>query len=133
MKYLIETDWAVYYLSGHQKIVDKIKAYQPARLAISIITLAELQAGVYYSSDPDRARQGLDDFLSVVRVLPLTERICEYYGKEYARLRRAGQLISEFDLLIATTCLRHNLILLTNNEEHFKRIPGLKVESLLGS
>lgn len=130
MGYLIETDWAVHYLRGHQKIVDKIKAYQSAGLSISIITLAELQAGVYYSKDTDRARQGLDDFLSVVQFLPITEEICEDYGKEYARLRQAGQLIGDFDLLIAVTYLRHNLILLTNNEEHFKRIPGLKVESL---
>ena len=130
MRYLIDTDWVVYYLRGHQKIVDKVKAYQLGGLAISIITLAELQAGVYYSSDPERARKGLDDFLSIVKILFVTEDICEYYGKEYAWLRKEGQVIGGFDLLIATTCLRHNLILLTNNEEHFKRISGLKIESV---
>ncbi len=127
MRYLLDTDWVIHYLRGHQRIVDKVRTYQSDGLAISVITLAELQAGVYYSSDPERARH---DFLSVVKILLITENICEYYGQEYARLRQMGQLIGGFDLLIATTCLYHNLILLTNNEEHFKRISGLKIESL---
>ena len=129
MRYLVETDWAVYYLRGHQGIVDKIKSYRPSGLAISIITLAELQAGVHYGNDPARAKEGLDNFLSTVKALPITEDICEHYGREYARLRQLDQLIGEFDLLIAVTGLHYNLILLTNNEDHFKRVPGLKVES----
>lgn len=132
MRYLLDTDWVIHYLRGHQRIVDKVRTYQSDGLAISVITLAELQAGVYYSSDPERARQGLNDFLSVVKKLLINEEICDYYGQEYARLRKEGQVIGGFDLLIATTCLYHNLTLLTNNIKHFERISGLKIESLSG-
>ncbi len=132
MRYLLDTDWVIHYLRGHQRIVDKVRAYQSDGLAISVITLAELQAGVYYSSDPERARQGLNDFLSVVRSLLINEEICDYYGQEYARLCKEGQVIGGVDLLIATTCLYHNLTLLTNNIKHFERISGSKIESLKG-
>lgn len=131
MRYLLDTDWVVHYLRGHQRIVEKIKTYQSDVLSISIVTLAELQGGAYCSNNPERARQGLNDFLSFVKILPVNEEICEYYGKEYARLRQIGQLIGGFDLLIAATCLIYNLILLTNNEGHFKKISGLKIESII--
>jgi len=131
MRYLLDTDWVVYYLRGHQRIVEKIKVYQEEGMGISIVTLAELKGGVYCSNNPERAREGLNNFLSFVKVLPINGEICEYYGREYARLRQIGQLIGGFDLLIAVTCLINNLTLLTNNEGHFKKISGLKIESMI--
>jgi predicted nucleic acid-binding protein len=41
------------------------------------------------------------------------------------------KLIGDFDLLIASTCLHHNLTLLTNNRKHYKMVEGLKILSLL--
>lgn len=40
-------------------------------------------------------------------------------------------LICDFDLVIASICLRHNLTLLTNNKNHFERIDSLKMVSLV--
>jgi predicted nucleic acid-binding protein len=42
-------------------------------------------------------------------------------------LRRRGQLIPDFDLLIAATALHHDLTLLTFNRRHFLRVPDLKL------
>jgi predicted nucleic acid-binding protein len=103
MRYLLDTDWVIHYLRGHQRVIDKVRTYQSDGLAISVITLAELQAGVYYSSYPERARQGLNDFLSVIKSLLINEEICDYYGQEYARLCKEGQVIWGGDLLIVTT------------------------------
>jgi tRNA(fMet)-specific endonuclease VapC len=50
------------------------------------------------------------------------------YAKVKARLRKAGTPIDEFDLLIGVTSITHNLILVTNNTEHFKRIDGIALE-----
>ena len=49
------------------------------------------------------------------------------FGKLRASLRRTGELIDNFDLLIAATCLSHGMTLLTGNIRHFKRIPGLNI------
>ena len=40
-----------------------------------------------------------------------------------------NQLIGDLDLLIAATCLYHELTLLTTNPRHFARIPDLTVVS----
>jgi tRNA(fMet)-specific endonuclease VapC len=59
------------------------------------------------------------------------EDICSVFAKERGRLRREGSLIGDFDLLIASTCLSHDLTLLTNNVRHFERVNGLRFVSLL--
>jgi predicted nucleic acid-binding protein len=42
-------------------------------------------------------------------------------------LRRQGNLIPDFDLLIAATALRHDLTLVTRDTAHFERIEGLQL------
>ena len=44
--------------------------------------------------------------------------------------RASGELVSDFDLFIGATALRHHLTLLTNNRRHFERIEGLRIISL---
>ena len=64
------------------------------------------------------------------RLLELDEETCRIFGRERARLRSAGMLIGDMDLLIGATALRHGLTLLTNNRRHFERIEGLAIESV---
>jgi tRNA(fMet)-specific endonuclease VapC len=127
--YVVETDWAVYYLRGRKDIVNRLHEFQSQGIGLAVISLAELYAGVYYSDYPVRAKKELDNFLSSVTVLGVNEGICRIFGEENARLRRGGQLIEDFDLLIAATCLYHGLKLLTNNRQHFERIEGLEIIS----
>ena len=49
--------------------------------------------------------------------LPL--RLGDQLQRERGRLRAAGTLIGDFDLLIAATALHHTLTLLTNNRSHY--------------
>jgi len=51
------------------------------------------------------------------------------YAKEKARLKKLGNLIDDFDLLIGCSAIKNNLILVTNNENHFKRIENIKMEN----
>jgi predicted nucleic acid-binding protein len=130
LTYLVETDWAVHWLRGRRQIIDIIQQLQPQGLGLSIISLAELYTGIYRSSNPLVTKQGLKDFLTLVTILDVNEYICQIFGKENARLRKEGQIIEDFDLMIATTCLYHNLKLLTNNRQHFERIEGLQIVSI---
>jgi predicted nucleic acid-binding protein len=49
----------------------------------------------------------------------------------YADLSRRGELIADADILIAASALVRGLGIVTNNEEHFKRIQNLHVENWL--
>ena len=129
MTYLVETDWAVHWLRGREDVIHKLRQFQEQGVGLSVISLAELYTGINYSTDPASARTGLDNFLSLVTVLGVNQEICQIFGEENARLRKEGQVIGDFDLLIAATCLHHDLKLLTNNRRHFQRIEGLEIIS----
>lgn len=63
-----------------------------------------------------------------MEVLPVFES-AEAYAIEKVRLERAGNLIPEFDLIIATTAVHHNMTLITNNTKHMQRIEGIVLEN----
>lgn len=94
---------------------------------ISEITLAELKFGIENSEKPEKNRKALTDFLTGIQILPIFHSL-DLYAKEKARLRKAGTLIDDFDLLIGVTSVSHNLIMVTNNSDHFKRIKGIDLE-----
>jgi len=130
IRYLIDTDWAIHYLNEHQSIVQRLHELLNDGLGLSVISLAELYEGVYYSRDPEGDEQELNNFLRGLTILGIDEAICKIFGKERGRLRATGRSIGDFDLLIGATALHHDLTLLTNNRRHFERIEGLRIESL---
>jgi tRNA(fMet)-specific endonuclease VapC len=131
VQYLVDTDWTIHYLNSHEGIVPRLQELQRQNsLALSIIALAELYEGVYYSREPEEDEAALRDFLRGVTLLGIDERTCQIFGKERGRLRAAGMMVGDCDLLIGATALCHDLTLLTNNRRHFERIAGLRMESL---
>lgn len=130
MRYLIDTDWAIHYLNDHQGVVQRLRGFQDDGLGLSIISLAELYEGVYYSRDPEGDERDLQDFLRGVTVLGINEEAAKIFGRERGRLRATGMIIGDADLLIAATALQYDLTLLTNNRRHFERIDGLRIESI---
>lgn len=126
MAYLLDSTWSVWWLRGRSTVVEKVRDFEPAGLAISIVTLAELYEGVEGSKDPGASRRGLEDFLGRADVLPFTDEVAQRFGIEAVQLDRLGQKIPDFDLVIAATALTHGLTLLTA-DDHFQRVPGLKI------
>lgn len=130
LRYLIDTDWAIHYLNGHPQIVQRLKILRNQGLGISVVSLAELYEGVYYSADPQGSEKGLVDLLGEVAIVGIDNETCGVFGKERGRLRAAGRMIGDFDLLIGATALQHSLTLLTNNRRHFEVIENLSLESV---
>lgn len=128
--YLIDTDWIIHYLNGQRETVKRLVSLRKEGLAISVISLAELYEGVYYSTNPEGDKKALDDFLTGVSILGLEDEICKIFGKERGKLRKLKIVIGDFDLLIAATCLCYNLTLLTNNIRHFKMAEGVNIVSI---
>ena len=130
VSYLIDTDWIIHYLNGNKEIVEKIKSLERGILATSVVSLAELYEGVYYSTNPEGNEKALEDFLSGISILGIEDDVCKVFGRERGRLRQAKKMIGDFDLLIASTCLYHRLTLLTNNQRHYEMVDGLSILSL---
>jgi tRNA(fMet)-specific endonuclease VapC len=127
MKYLIDTDWLIDHLNGVEKVESRLEELAPEGLVISIVSLAEIYEGIFYSREPQRSEGALEAFLPGVPVLNINEEIRKIFGKERGRLRQQGRIIGDLDLFIASTCLYYNLILLTNNVSHFERIEALNI------
>jgi len=94
---------------------------------ISEITLAELKYGVANSEKPEKNQKVLDIFLTGVKILPIFHAL-DFYAIEKARLRKAGTPVDDFDLLIAATAVTHDLIMVTNNTDHFNKIKGITLQ-----
>jgi tRNA(fMet)-specific endonuclease VapC len=130
LKYLIDTDWIIDHLNGIESVSKKLEKLAPSGICTSIISAAELYEGVYGSRNYEDSLNALETFLEGITVLPIDQDVCRIFGRERNKLRKHGNIIGDFDLLIASICLRHNLTLLTNNKEHFERIDSLKIISL---
>ncbi len=101
-----------------------LEANEDARLYLPFIVAGELASGV---SMRDRARW--EAFLAPFYVLPSTADVSWHYGRAFRHLHGEGRLIGANDLWIAATGLAYAMPVVTRNVEHFRRVPGLDVET----
>lgn len=127
MSYLLDTDWVINALAGKREAASVIERLAPRRLAISLVSVAEIYEGAFNSPNPQAHFHSFRVFLRPFRKLVITDPIAERFAEVRALLRRRGQLIPDFDILLAATALDHDLTVLTFNRRHFQRVPDLRV------
>ena len=127
-KYLLDTNICIYYIKGKFELKKKFELIDPENCFISEISLAELLFGVENSEHKEKNQKALDNFLSGIKIIPIFHSL-DIYAKEKARLRKAGTIIDDFDILIGATAIKQNLVLVTNNTDHFIRIKGIDLEN----
>ena len=98
-------------------------------MAVSSVTVAELQYGAYKSSWPERNQEALAEFLLPLEVVSFDESAAAHYGEIRTYLERKGNMIGAMDLLIAAHARSLSLTLVTNNIHEFQRVPGLRAEN----
>ncbi|HKK40065.1 MAG TPA: PIN domain-containing protein [Cryomorphaceae bacterium] len=99
MKYLLDTNICVHLLRGQFDLDQKLSSVGIENCAISEITLAELAYGASKSNDPEKNYSLIELISEEIKVLPIYNGI-RFYADEKARLRKMGNMISDFDLLI---------------------------------
>jgi tRNA(fMet)-specific endonuclease VapC len=112
-------------------VVSKVASADAGDLAISCFNLAELLYGAYNSQYVSSNLERVRFLESRVTVLDFDRRAMNIYAESKAMLKKAGSLIDDFDILIAAVAISNNLILVTNNEKHFARIPDIQIENWL--
>ena len=90
--------------------------------------MAELVFGSENSDNPVKNHILIDKFISRVTIIPIYDSIY-LYGKEKARLRKLGTMISDFDLIIGCTSVEKELALVTENVHEFERISNIRIEN----
>jgi tRNA(fMet)-specific endonuclease VapC len=130
MKYLLDTNICIYIINQKPSIVvERIRSKRPEEIAISAITLAELEYGISNSEYADRNRVALLQFLFPFMLLDFDQMAAQEYGKIRANLESRGEPIGAMDMLIAAQAIASDLILVTNNENEFKKVKGLRIEN----
>ncbi|RPJ39514.1 MAG: type II toxin-antitoxin system VapC family toxin [Planctomycetaceae bacterium] len=130
MNYLLDTNICIYIINKKPPaVLKRVQSKQPGQVAISTITLAELEYGVARSRYPDRNRIALLEFLLPFTILDFDQEACMEYGQIRALLDVKGKPVGSMDLLLAAQAKAHNLILVTNNEKEFAQVDGLRIEN----
>jgi tRNA(fMet)-specific endonuclease VapC len=125
--YLLDTDTVIYSLKGHEAVSRHLQSHLDDPIKISIITCMELYYGAHKSKKIAGNLAKIRTLEQSIEVLPVGHESAETYGMLKAQLEKQGSRLDDFDLIIAASALAHNLTLVTNNTDHFKRIEGLKL------
>jgi len=127
MKYLLDTNICIYYMKGLFDLKEKIKNIGSENCYISEITLAELKFGVENSERKKKNKEALDIFINGIKIVPIYNSL-DFYAIEKARLRKKGNTVDDFDLLIGASAVSNNMIFVTNNIKHFKNIENIEIQ-----
>jgi predicted nucleic acid-binding protein len=119
----------IYWSKGMPTVVRNIVEHGTRSLSASILSRAEPYYGAHRSQYVDKNIESIKKLTKEMKFISINENIEDLFGKHKANLRKDGNLIEDFDLMIAATALSHNYTLVTNNEQHFKRITELKIEN----
>ena len=117
---MLDTNVCIYVIKRKPiQVLDKLRTFEPGDVAVSSITVAELQYGACKSRRPDRNRH----------VVAFDDSAAVHYGEIRAHLERRGNVIGAMDMLIAAHARSLSLTMVTNNIQEFERVPGLRVEN----
>lgn len=126
-KYLLDTNICAYFLNGKFNLEAKIDEVGFENCCVSEITIAELKYGVAKSTHKEKNTKTLEIFQLKFDILPIF-LVLDIYATEKARLKTSGKILDDFDLLIGSTAIFNNLILVTKNVSDFDRLDEIVIE-----
>lgn len=130
--YLLDTNICVHFLNGQYGLKERINQVGLETCFLSEITVAELLFGVANGSEEHRTKnlekvnQLSEAFAG--RILLIGECFYEYASQK-ALLKRTGKVVGEFDLLIGSTAIVHDLTVVTRNTRDFINLKNIRLEN----
>ncbi len=127
--YFLDSNILIGFLRGNLRSTYDILRKSDARLfKIPSVVKAELLVGAEKCDRPDEERLRVESLLLPYDIVPFDDSCTAHYANIRSQLEKAGKTISSNDYLIAATALAHSAVLVTNNVDEFKRVPGLSIE-----
>lgn len=127
--YLLDTDTIIYIIKGNEQVKQNLRLRLNDPIKTSVISLMELYYGAYKSQQISSNLAKIKKIEQTLEILPIDTSSVEIFGRLKSEYELQGKRLDDFDLSIAACALTHGLILITNNEKHFKRIEGLQIEN----
>jgi tRNA(fMet)-specific endonuclease VapC len=130
MRYLLDTNICIYLIKKRPpEVLDRFRQHSPQDVAISIITLFELEYGAEKSQYRQRSKDALTKFLLPLNLINLDRSSALESAIIRAQLEKKGMPIGPYDLLIAGLARSQDMILVTNNIKEFGKVAGLHLEN----
>ena len=127
--FLIETSTCVSLLRGRlPRAAERLRKLSADAIGISSISAAELYHGAARSRDPEQELRKMQSLFEVLPVIDFGSNAAISYGLVRTTLELSGQLIGQFDMLIAAHALSEGATLVTHNAREFRRVSGLSIE-----
>ena len=127
--YLLDTDILIYSLKAHEIVQQNLRHHLHDPINVSAVTLMELYYGAYKSQKIANNLAKVKAIENSLEIIPVNREMVEIFGVLKSDLEKVGKPLDDFDLILAATAMSRNLIIVTNNEKHFGRIDGLKMEN----
>jgi len=130
LRYLLDTNICIYIAKQKpQAALQKLERMEIGEVAMSTITYGELLFGAEKSQQSLKIRKILEELITLIPPLDITQEVCQHYANIRLLLERKGTRIGNNDLWIASHSLALETILVTNNMKEFSRVPNLKLEN----
>lgn len=121
--YLVDSSVLIDFLKNKEYAIQLLKGLKPYERGTSTICIGEILEGLSLKKEKDKFTK----LVSLITIYNVDLKTAVKFAEIRKELRKTGNLIDNFDLLIAATCLANDLTLITNNLKHFERIGGLKI------
>lgn len=129
MRCLLDTCTLSHFARRHPLVVQRFEVRGPADLAVSAISVHEVEYGLRSNAVVEkRIGRVMRSLLGVLQCLAFDQNCAHRAADLRAALRTAGTPISAYDLLIAATAMEHGLVLVTSNIRELAQVPGLELE-----
>ncbi len=124
---LLDTDVFSYVTRQDPQAQPYLPYLSSRLLCLSFATVAEVYKGAYKAGWGETRLKALEGSLRNFVVVPYDFEISRICGRLMAEMQGQGRSMQEFDAWIASTAIRHDLPLATNNRKHFNGVPGLRL------
>lgn len=129
MNYLLDTCVISDFVKGEKNTLSRLKSITPNELAISSITVMEIQYGLILNPARRKIIEPIIlDFMASISILDFTQNDAEKTATIRATLKEQGKPIGAYDSLLAGTALNNQLIFVSSNTNEFNRINELRLE-----
>jgi len=129
LKYILDTNIVIYTLKNRPEKVRAAFNQHEGEMCLSSISLGELIYGAERSAQVERNLSVIEGLAARLSIESFDARAAMHFGQLRAELARSGMLIGPYDMMIAGHARALGLILVTNNQREFDRVPGLRVEN----
>jgi len=126
----LDTNIITAFLKNDLRVVRRVSDYLELfeKLTINIISYYEILRGLKDLGNEEKLKR-FEGFIQENELVSIRKETVEKAAEIYAYLKKEGNLIEDADILMASTAIVEDLVLITNNIKHFKRVKDLRIDN----